>query len=83
MMRIILLMYLQWIGVKTTGEQLETITLEGPSMLKKVLSDLNRGVEYEFHVAGRNHINYGQEAIKYYVTPEAAPSGPPTNITYR
>lgn len=79
---IIVLIYLL-IGVKIAGEHLETITLEGPSMLKKVLSDLNRGVDYEFHVAGRNHINYGQEAVKYYVTPEAAPSGPPTNITYR
>lgn len=65
------------------GEQLDTITLEGPSMLQKTLNDLQRGVEYEFHVAGRNHINFGQEAVKYYVTPEAAPSGPPTNITYR
>ncbi|XP_045139286.1 tyrosine-protein phosphatase Lar-like isoform X5 [Portunus trituberculatus] len=65
------------------GEQLETITLEGASMLKKTLNDLQRGIEYEIRVAGRNHINYGQEAVKFYVTPEAAPSGPPTNITYR
>ncbi|KAG0721326.1 Tyrosine-protein phosphatase Lar [Chionoecetes opilio] len=65
------------------GEQPETITLEGPSMLQKTLNDLQRGIEYEIRVSGRNHISYGQEAIKYYVTPEAAPSGPPTNITYR
>lgn len=65
------------------GENLETITLEGPSMLQKTLTDLQRGIEYEIRVAGRNHINYGQEAVKFYVTPEATPSGPPTNITYR
>ncbi|XP_069195928.1 tyrosine-protein phosphatase Lar isoform X6 [Procambarus clarkii] len=65
------------------GEELETITLEGHSMLHKTLNDLQRGIEYEIRVAGRNHINYGQEAAKYYITPEAAPSGPPTNITYR
>lgn len=75
--------FLILIGFKITGEQLETITLEGPSMLQKTLNDLQRGIEYEFHVSGRNHINYGQEAVKYYITPEAAPSGPPTNITYR
>ncbi|KAK3869100.1 hypothetical protein Pcinc_025578 [Petrolisthes cinctipes] len=65
------------------GENYETITLEGPSMLQKTLTNLQRGIEYEIRVAGRNHINYGQEAVKYYVTPEATPSGPPTNITYR
>lgn len=65
------------------GEQLETITLEGRSMIHKTLNDLQRGVEYEIRVAGRNHISFGEEAVKYYITPEAPPSGPPTNITYR
>ena len=41
-----------------------------------------RGVEYEFRVAGQNHIGFGQESIKYLLTPEGPPSGPPTNISY-
>ncbi|XP_066254214.1 tyrosine-protein phosphatase Lar isoform X6 [Euwallacea similis] len=47
------------------------------------INDLERGVEYEFRVAGQNHIGYGQESIKYLHTPEGPPTGPPTNITYR
>ncbi|XP_057663136.1 tyrosine-protein phosphatase Lar isoform X3 [Diorhabda carinulata] len=46
------------------------------------INDLERGVEYEFRVAGQNHIGIGQEAIKYKKTPEGPPTGPPTNITY-
>ncbi|XP_066985469.1 tyrosine-protein phosphatase Lar isoform X3 [Macrobrachium rosenbergii] len=65
------------------GGQMSTITLEGQSMLQKTLSDLQRGIEYEIRVSARNHISYGQQAVKYYTTPEAAPSGPPVNITYR
>lgn len=47
------------------------------------ITDLERGVEYEFRVAGQNHIGIGQEAIKYLNTPEGPPTGPPANITYR
>lgn len=39
-------------------------------------------MEYEFRVAGQNHIGIGQEAIKYLETPEGPPTGPPTNISY-
>lgn len=46
------------------------------------INDLERGVEYEFRVAGQNHIGFGQETIKYLLTPEGPPSGPPTNITH-
>ncbi|KAJ8964749.1 hypothetical protein NQ317_008054 [Molorchus minor] len=46
------------------------------------INDLERGVEYEFRVAGQNHIGTGQEAIKYMRTPEGPPTGPPTNISY-
>lgn len=46
------------------------------------ITDLERGVEYEFRVAGQNHIGIGQEAIKYMETPEGPPTGPPTNITH-
>lgn len=45
-----------------------------------VVGDLERGVEYEFRVAGRNAIGVGQEAVKYYSTPEGAPDGPPTEV---
>lgn len=45
------------------------------------INDLERGVDYEFRVAGQNHIGIGQEAIKYMKTPEGPPTGPPTNIT--
>lgn len=40
-------------------------------------------MEYEFRVAGQNHIGIGQEAVKYMDTPEGSPTGPPTNITYQ
>lgn len=46
------------------------------------ITDLERGVEYEFRIAGRNHIGIGQETIKYWLTPEGAPKGPPANVTY-
>lgn len=44
---------------------------------------MERGVEYEFRVAGQNHIGIGQEAVKYLNTPEGPPTGPPTNVTYQ
>jgi len=40
-------------------------------------------VEYEFRVAASNHIGYGQEAVKYFTTPEGAPTGPPMQISHR
>lgn len=46
------------------------------------VTDLERGVQYEFRIAGKNHIGVGQETVKYWLTPEGAPKGPPTNITY-
>ncbi|XP_028163729.1 tyrosine-protein phosphatase Lar isoform X1 [Ostrinia furnacalis] len=46
------------------------------------INDLERGVQYEFRIAGRNHIGIGQETIKYWLTPEGAPKGPPSNVTY-
>lgn len=53
------------------------------STLNYRINDLERGVEYEFRVAGLNHIGIGQESIKYMRTPEGPPTGPPTNITWR
>lgn len=52
-------------------------------MLHKVLTDLQRGVEYEIRVAGKNHLDFGDEAVTFYTTPEAPPSGPPQNISRR
>lgn len=57
--------------------------LMGPLDTKKPFKDLERGVEYEFRVAGSNHIGIGQETVKIFQTPEGVPSGPPSNITVR
>lgn len=55
----------------------------GPHATTKRIKDLERGIEYEFRIAGTNHIGIGQESVKYYTTPEGTPTGPPTNITHR
>ena len=65
-----------------TGAVTEVI-LDGPQIQHRTIEGLERGLEYEFRVAGKNHIGYGQEAVQVLPTPEGAPSGPPTNITYR
>jgi receptor-type tyrosine-protein phosphatase F len=48
-----------------------------------LIKDLERGIEYEFRIAGTNHVGIGQEAVKYFNTPESTPSGPPVNISHR
>lgn len=65
------------------GEAFNEVVLDGPQLQHRLIEGLERGLEYEFRVAGRNHIGYGQEAVQILPTPEGAPSGPPTNITYR
>jgi receptor-type tyrosine-protein phosphatase F len=70
---------LRW-GVK--DQQLGEESLP-TSQSTKGINDLERGVEYEFRVAGMNHIGIGQETVKYYKTPEGVPTGPPSNISYR
>lgn len=65
-------------GVKDT--QLKEFLLQVTS---HKITNLERGVEYEFRVAGQNHIGFGQEAIKYLITPEGPPTGPPINMTYK
>ncbi|XP_058055440.1 tyrosine-protein phosphatase Lar isoform X2 [Anopheles bellator] len=57
--------------------------LQGTHQNVKRISDLERGVEYEFRVAGMNHIGIGQEAVKHLQTPEGSPTGPPTSIAVR
>ncbi|XP_051859128.1 tyrosine-protein phosphatase Lar isoform X1 [Drosophila sulfurigaster albostrigata] len=71
---------LRW-GVK--DQPLKEEMLSGPQMTKKRFNDLERGVEYEFRVAGSNHIGIGQETVKIFQTPEGTPAGPPSNITVR
>lgn len=39
-------------------------------------------MEYEFRVCGQNHIGFGQETIKYLLTPEGPPTGPPANLSH-
>ncbi|XP_030758826.1 tyrosine-protein phosphatase Lar isoform X3 [Sitophilus oryzae] len=68
-------------GVKE--QLLKDVQLKGTSTQKYRINDLERGVEYEFRVAGINNIGTGQENIQYLHTPEGPPTGPPTNITYR
>ncbi|XP_043504848.1 tyrosine-protein phosphatase Lar isoform X14 [Polistes fuscatus] len=46
------------------------------------VTDLERGVEYEFRVSGQNSIGYGQETVLYWSSPEGEPSGSPTNLSY-
>ncbi|XP_026465523.1 tyrosine-protein phosphatase Lar-like [Ctenocephalides felis] len=57
--------------------------INGGQITARRIGDLERGVEYEFRVAGRNAIGVGQEAVKYYSTPEGAPDGPPTEVKVR
>lgn len=39
-------------------------------------------MEYEFRVAGQNHVGFGQESIRPFLTPEGVPTGPPTNLSF-
>ncbi|CRK99959.1 CLUMA_CG013255, isoform B [Clunio marinus] len=68
-------------GVKDHHKLHEEIL--GSHINVKRIKDLERGIEYEFRIAGTNHIGIGQEAVKYYTTPEGTPSGPPVNISHR
>ncbi|XP_046968900.1 tyrosine-protein phosphatase Lar isoform X6 [Vanessa cardui] len=67
-------------GIK--DQPLEEVNFSGTKVTSHRINDLERGVQYEFRVAGRNQIGIGQETIKYWLTPEGAPKGPPTNVTY-
>ncbi|XP_045766838.1 tyrosine-protein phosphatase Lar isoform X5 [Maniola jurtina] len=67
-------------GIK--DQPLEEVNFAGTKVTSHRINDLERGVQYEFRVAGRNQIGIGQETIKYWLTPEGAPKGPPSNVTY-
>ncbi|XP_037092233.1 LOW QUALITY PROTEIN: tyrosine-protein phosphatase Lar-like [Pollicipes pollicipes] len=68
-----------------TGDaaRLREVTIAGNTTQYKRLSGLERGVEYEFRVSGRNDVGHGQEQIITYNASEGAPSGPVTNVTFR
>ncbi|XP_075978547.1 tyrosine-protein phosphatase Lar isoform X7 [Anticarsia gemmatalis] len=67
-------------GIK--DQPLEEVNFPGTKVHSYKINDLERGVQYEYRLAGKNHIGIGQETIKYWLTPEGAPKGPPTNVTY-
>ena len=52
------------------------------TQLTHKIKNLEKGVDYEFRLAGLNHVGVGQETIKYIHTPEGIPTGPPINISY-
>ncbi len=52
-------------------------------MQHQEISGLEKGIEYEFRVAGINGVGRGQEAIKAYLTPEGVPTDSPKNVTTR
>ena len=51
-------------------QQLTDILITDPNVHHQEISGLEKGIEYEFRVAGVNMVGPGQESIKYYLTPE-------------
>jgi len=64
-------------------DQLTDILITDPNVHHQEISGLEKGIEYEFRVAGVNNVGPGQETIKYYLTPEGVPTDAPKNITWR
>ncbi|XP_037094696.1 tyrosine-protein phosphatase Lar-like [Pollicipes pollicipes] len=79
----VLLGYRRRYGRAGDAARLREVTIAGNTTQYKRLSGLERGVEYEFRVSGRNDVGHGQEQIVTYNTSEGAPSGPVTNVTFR
>ena len=50
--------------------QLTDILITDANVHHQEISGLEKGIEYEFRVAGVNGVGPGQETIKYYLTPE-------------
>ncbi|XP_076346267.1 tyrosine-protein phosphatase Lar-like isoform X2 [Tachypleus tridentatus] len=53
-----------------------------PNETKFIIENLDYGAKYEFRLAGKNQIGWGQEAIDYVHTPEGRPTAPPQNISH-
>ncbi|KAI1290100.1 Tyrosine-protein phosphatase Lar [Halotydeus destructor] len=54
-----------------------------PSEQHTTVIDLDPGSRYEFRMAGRNDIGWGQDAVAFVETPEGPPKAPPQNVTHR
>ncbi|XP_076625271.1 tyrosine-protein phosphatase Lar isoform X9 [Colletes latitarsis] len=67
-------------GIK--NQTLKEEFIQGTDQHTYKIKGLERGVEYEFRVAGQNEIGFGQETVQYWSSPEGEPSGPPTNLSY-
>ena len=63
--------------------RLTEILITDPDVQHQQISNLEKGIEYEFRVAGINKVGPGQEAIALYLTPEGMPTDSPKNITTR
>ncbi|XP_077263508.1 tyrosine-protein phosphatase Lar isoform X5 [Temnothorax americanus] len=68
-------------GIK--NQTLKEEFIEGTRQHTYKITDLGeQGVDYEFRVAGKNDIGFGQETVRYWFSPEGEPTGPPTNLSY-
>nr|XP_031837142.1 tyrosine-protein phosphatase Lar isoform X6 [Nomia melanderi] len=68
-------------GIK--NQTLKEEYIEGTRQSTYKITNLEeRGVDYEFRLAGQNEIGYGQETVRYWFSPEGEPTGPPTNLSY-
>ena len=65
------------------GGKLTEILITDADVQHQEISDLEKGIEYEFRVSGINLVGAGQEAVKTYLTPEGVPTDSPKNITTR
>ncbi|XP_028966965.1 tyrosine-protein phosphatase Lar [Galendromus occidentalis] len=64
------------------GEPLEETTFK-PDDYQITVERISRGARYEFRLAARNLIGWGQEAIQQVTTPEGEPTAPPHDIRFR
>ncbi|XP_020288957.1 tyrosine-protein phosphatase Lar isoform X6 [Pseudomyrmex gracilis] len=68
-------------GIK--NQTLKEEFIEGTRQHTYKITDLGeQGVEYEFRVAGKNDVGFGQETVRFWFSPEGEPTGPPTNLSY-
>ena len=65
------------------GQALTDIKISDPNVHHQKIPNLEKGIKYEFRVAGINEEGPGQEAIKIYETPEGVPTDSPKRIRTR
>ena len=70
-------------GRKNGPDPLTDILIRDPNVQHQEISGLEKGIEYEFRVAGMNNVGAGQEMILTYLTPEGVPTDSPKNISWR